>query len=240
MTRDPDRPRYREVLRYVHEHLAPRTYVEIGLHRGQSLRLARPETRVVGIDPQPDLDYQLPEGAVAFLYPRDTFVEIHNLEEILGGQVDFAFIDGMHLFEYALRDFINIERHATPGSLVLVHDCNPMSRDAAERVRRSSLWTGDVWKLIPCLKRHRPDLEVAVTDVPRGGLAIIRRLDPRSTALADNRRKILREFVPLGPEYLDTGREAKLNLLPGDWRTIHSRLPSTSFSGDMEAPVDGS
>jgi hypothetical protein len=230
MARDPDRPRYREVLRYVHEELRPRTYIEIGLHRGQSLSLARPGTRALGIDPQPELDYELPEDAQAFFLPSDTFFEVYDLEEVLGGRVDLAFVDGMHLFEYALRDFINIERHCTPDSLVFVHDCYPMSSEAAERLRQSKLWTGDVWKLIPSLKRYRPDLTVAVADVPRGGLGIIRGLDPDSTVLSDRRREIMREFVPLGTDYLDADKAAKLNLVPGNWETIRSLLPSVPWA----------
>ena len=35
----------------------------------------------------------------------------------LGGlPIDLAIIDGMHQFEFALRDFINIEKHSSPQS----------------------------------------------------------------------------------------------------------------------------
>ena len=47
--------------------------------------------------------------------------------------MDFAFIDGMHLFEFALRDFMNLERHCTPQSVIMVHDCYPTEREHAER-----------------------------------------------------------------------------------------------------------
>ena len=43
-----------------------------------------------------------------------------------GGQpFDLAFIDGMHLAEYALRDFINTERHAHPASVIVLDDMLP-------------------------------------------------------------------------------------------------------------------
>ena len=38
------------------------------------------------------------------------------LQQGQAGTFDLAFIDGMHHFEFALRDFANLERHCAPGS----------------------------------------------------------------------------------------------------------------------------
>src|SRR5215467_1793101 len=46
-------PQYLEVMAMIHAHLRPRTYVEIGVNTGLSIALARPETRAIGIDPEP-------------------------------------------------------------------------------------------------------------------------------------------------------------------------------------------
>jgi hypothetical protein len=32
----------------------------------------------------------------------------------------------MHLFEYALGDFMNVEQRCGPVSMILVHDCVPI------------------------------------------------------------------------------------------------------------------
>ena len=61
---------------------------------------------------------------------------------------------------------------------------------------RTGAWTGDVWKILPALKKHRPDL-VAVPRLPADGLVAITNLDPASTVLADSYFQIVDEFVDL-------------------------------------------
>ncbi len=86
--------------------------------------------------------------------------------------VDLAFIDGQHLFDYALRDFYNVERYCHPGSAVLMHDCLP--RDEARATRQPSRkWAGDTWKAVHFLIEERPDLRVRLSNVRPTGLAII-------------------------------------------------------------------
>src|SRR5207249_2239032 len=90
----------------------------------------------------------------------DEFFARHDLGEILGRPVDFAFIDGWHLFEFALRDFMNLERFCTDRPLIALHDCLPRPREIAarEKTPQGIAWAGDVWKLILCLADFRPDL----------------------------------------------------------------------------------
>jgi hypothetical protein len=104
---------YLPLLERLHEHLRPRTYVEIGVAAGHSLGRARPSTRIVGIDPNPTIsDPVVRKSSRIFELTSDEFFDQHDLCSELGGlPVDLAFIDGMHLFEYALRDFINVEAH---------------------------------------------------------------------------------------------------------------------------------
>jgi hypothetical protein len=222
-------PTHYEALDFMHVQLLPRTYVEIGVNRGNSLTLALPGTRVVGIDPEPRLRHPISRYTRVFPWASDTFFELWDLEEALGGRkVDLAFIDGMHLFEYALRDFANLERYCTPESVVVLHDCLPANPGVAARKRPKKGWTGDVWKLAVCLRRYRPDLQVSVLDIPASGLGIVRGLDPESNVLHSKRGEILRELLPLG---LDSslGREAKESRLPGDWETLRSVLPDRPF-----------
>src|ERR1700733_3093946 len=101
---------YHQILRRIHQHLRPGTYVEIGIEAGDTLALAAPGTLVIGIDPRPRLSYPLAEGVRIFPSTSDEFFAQHDLSAELGRRpLDLSFIDGMHLFEFALRDFINLE-----------------------------------------------------------------------------------------------------------------------------------
>ena len=53
---DPSGDLYFDMLDRVHQHLLPRTYVEIGVNNGRSFALALPGTECVGIDPEPPTD----------------------------------------------------------------------------------------------------------------------------------------------------------------------------------------
>jgi hypothetical protein len=107
---------------------------------------------------------------------------------------DMAFIDGLHVFEQALMDFVNLERRSASDSVIFLHDCLPVSIIGAERQRRSMVWTGDVWKMIPCLEAIRPDLEIITFPVRPSGLAMIRKLDRNSKVLINQFDSIVEHF----------------------------------------------
>lgn len=219
---------YFDLLARIHRHLRPRTYVEIGVETGLSMRLALPETRVIGVDPHPTLRSPLPGNARLFRETSDEFFARHDVRAELGGlPVDLAFIDGMHHFEFALRDFMNLERCAAPGSTILIDDCFPHSRRTAQRERSAIFWSGDVWKLIVLLKKHRPDLAVTTIAAPPAGLGVVRRLDPGSRFIADNLQRLTDEFMALDYGYLEKDRAAKLNLFPNDWEKISAAVLKT-------------
>ena len=72
--------------------------------------------------------------------------------------VSFAFIDGMHLFENALQDFINVELWSNEASIIAIDDVFPRSQEEAKRERETKKWCGDVWRVLACLAETRPDL----------------------------------------------------------------------------------
>lgn len=216
---------YMDILSRVHSHIRPGSYVEIGVSRGKSLRLVAPATRTIGIDPEPRVAAPQPPNVTIYAKTSDAFFAEHDLAAELGGRkVDLAFIDGMHLFEYALRDFMNIESYCTRNSTVLIHDCYPLDEESSTRERRTVDWTGDVWRAIVALRAYRPDLSICTLASPPSGLAMIRNLDPRSTLLRDRFDSIVAEFSRRSYGTIGRNKAEMLNLVAADWPAIALRL----------------
>ena len=181
---------YFGLLDKIHQHLVPRTYAEIGVSLGRSLTLALPGTVSIGVDPAPNLQFPLRRGTRIFNQTSDDFFAQHDLRRLFGGlPLDLGFIDGMHRFEFALRDFINFERASSPGTVLLIHDCLPVDELSAARDQATTIWSGDVWRLILLLRERRPDLDISVIDIAPTGLGLVRRLDPHSTVLSGKFRR---------------------------------------------------
>jgi hypothetical protein len=191
-------PDYYTVLRWIHEILRPANYLEIGIRKGESLRLALDETICVGIDPEPDLQTPLPANMRVFRMTSDAFFAEEDLANLLHSpSFALGFIDGLHLFEQALRDFINLEKFASPQSVVMLHDCLPLDAITADRTRTTHFYSGDVWKLTMCLKVHRPDLKMEMIRTGPTGLCLISNLDSQSPVLDFNYKKYVEEFIGL-------------------------------------------
>ncbi len=189
-------PTYYHLLADLHIRRSPNTYLEIGVHEGHSLGLVGATTQVVGIDPEPKITSQLGDNITVVTSTSDDYFASESGQAPFGdAPIEMAFIDGMHHVEFALRDFINIEARSATTSTVLVHDCVPIDEETAKRERSTVIWSGDIWKLIPFLRTHRPDLEITVHDVEPTGLAEITNLDPTNTTLADRYDELVDELI---------------------------------------------
>lgn len=224
--------RYVRVLERIHAHLRPRTYVEIGVARGESIRLVAPGTRAIGVDPKPAIAHALGPNVSVVAETSDSFFAGHDVRAELGGlPVDLAFIDGMHQFEFALRDFINIEALCDPSSTVLIHDVYPLDPRTAARERVTEFWSGDIWRLVLLLRRHRPDLVVRTIAAAPTGLALIRNLDPRSSRLRERLDALIAESLALDFGVLDGRKAEALALVPNDWPQIRALLDAPVAAG---------
>ena len=205
---------YYGTLRRLHSALKPGTYLEIGIRKGDSLALATTSAVAIGIDPAPMLPRLAAPNAEIFAMTSDDFFATCDVREVLGGRdLDLAFIDGMHLFEYVIRDFANVERVSTHDTVVVLHDCLPIDAPSAARDRTTALWTGDVWKAVLVLRRYRPDLKLTVIDASPSGLVIVRGLDPESRVLENSAEAIVSEYTTLGFDHWERHRGEVLALV---------------------------
>lgn len=185
-----------QLLSQIHEQLKPDFYLEIGVQTGKSLALATCEA--LGIDPMPQLKSKLGPKTTVLRSTSDEFFA-KQADIYIPSSPDLVFIDGMHLFEHVLRDFINVERYASPTTLVVIDDIYPCHPAQAERDRRTRAWTGDVWKLLVVLQRYRRDLMCCALDAYPTGLLLVTNLDASSTVLRDSYDEILHAFRDLTP-----------------------------------------
>lgn len=175
---------YLDFLAQLHERLAPPTYLEIGIRHGVSLALTR--SVAVGIDPHYRLREPLPPDVTLFRETSDEYFERDDpLEALDDRRIGLSFIDGLHLAEFALRDFVNVERHADWTSVIVFDDIFPADAEMAARDRQTRLWTGDVYKVLAILADHRPDLICLRVDTEPTGLLLVLGADPHSTVLRD-------------------------------------------------------
>ena len=190
---------YLDFLGRVHERLAPPNYLEIGIRFGNSLELARSPS--IGIDPAYELRSKVREDAALFRETSDDyFARDDAMEPFAGAPAALSFIDGMHLAEYALRDFVNVERHSAWSSVVVFDDILPREVEEANRERTTRAWAGDVYKVLGILERHRPDLICLRIDAQPTGLMLVLGLDPDDRTLDQRYEKIERDIVVPDPQ----------------------------------------
>jgi predicted O-methyltransferase YrrM len=173
-----------ELLQVLHDRTQPRTYLEIGIRTGNSMALSR--TRSIGVDPFFKIDKPIQCDVQLIKATSDDFFAGDNpLAHFDGVPVDLAFIDGMHLSEFALRDFINIEPFMADTGVVVLDDVLPRNGLEAARDRKTEPWTGDVYKVVETLRRTRPDLVVLLVNTAPTGTAVVIGVDKTSTLLKD-------------------------------------------------------
>jgi hypothetical protein len=148
----------------------PSMYFEIGTHAGDSIKMIGCDA--VCVDPR------FAVTSNVLMRRRNThffqgtsdefFADRAALDRLFPAGIDLVFLDGLHLYEVLLRDFMHTEKIVNPTGLILIHDCLPLNTRMAERTHNigdeiepaelRNFWTGDVWKTIVILAKYRPDL----------------------------------------------------------------------------------
>lgn len=171
----------------LHKLLQPRGYLEIGVQHGGSLALA--ECPALGIDPAP-LVIPGTAGPQAHIVVAGSDHYFAYVNTLMPEHVDLVFIDGLHLAEQALRDFMNVERRSHEGTVIVFDDVLPYAPEIATRTEVAGAWTGDVWKMISVLRHHRQDLRMLLVDSPPTGALVVFGINPNSRVLNAHYRAI--------------------------------------------------
>lgn len=209
-----------EFLRQLHALTRPRNYLEIGVNDGRSLALSRVPS--IAVDPAFKItvpircdvqlvkatsdDYFAREDPIRHLRSsRDPRKNLRHGRPLFGAwigrtTIDLAFIDGLHVFEFALRDFMNVERFARWDSVIVFDDMLPRNVDEAARDRHTVEWAGDVFKVIAVLKEYRPDLTVIPVDTSPTGVLVVLGADPANHVLRDHYDEIVSRWATDDPQ----------------------------------------
>lgn len=243
--------RRHDLLAELHRLLEPRSYLEIGVNVGSSLTLSR--TRSIGIDPYYTVEREIRCDVHLVRTSSDEFfAREHPLAHFDEPLIDLAFIDGMHLAEYAFRDFVNVERFTHAASVIVIDDMLP--RDVPEARRDRSVrsgrpaWAGDVYKILATIREHRPDLVCLEVDTAPTGVVVIVNPDPTNLALVDAADDIVESYVTPDPqdvpvEIMDRRRahqpRALLDLPVWGEIAAARALPADQARATVEAAVAG-
>ena len=210
-------------------------YLEIGVFNGHIFFRVK-STFKIAVDPEFTFD-TLRKIGKTFINPYNLFNKyfsktsddffVQDAPRLFAKKkVEIALVDGMHEYEYALRDVENILHYLKDDGVIIMHDCNPQTKEAArtyeewEAKGKTGQWNGDVWKTILHLRTFRKDIDVFVLDCDHG-LGIITKRNPEN-----NLNFSLHEINSFTYEDLNAHRKEWINLKPDDYMYEYFKLKS--------------
>jgi hypothetical protein len=212
-----------EVIQYLIDKKKCRRYLEIGVFNGEVFFKIQAPYKFA-VDPQfrfvRETKYKMifknlsNINARYFSKTSDDFFKEDAPKSFSKKKIDLCFIDGMHEFDFVLRDTLNTLKYLDDNGVIILHDCNPLTAEAevsfAKWQKRglTGEWNGDVWKMIVRLRSLHDDINVFTLDTDQG-LGIITKGTPH-TKLNFTEEQIQR----LTFNDFDSNREEWLNLKP--------------------------
>ena len=188
----------------------PARYLELGVGSGVVFLHVR-AYRKVGVDPVSSVPrwkwFLHPNSLIRGSFFRTTSQRFFDALDPVA-RFDVVFVDGDHSYEGSLRDVDRALPHLADDGVILLHDCNPPSRESASpnsADARGGPWCGEVYKTIIELRASRPELAVETLDTDFG-IGIVRRGHGESLDLAPQ------AIAALGYDDLDRDRERLLGL----------------------------
>lgn len=147
------------LINYIIEAKNYKSYLEIGIETGVNFNSIKIEEKV-GVDPNGSHKGVLKTTS-------DVFFE-QNLQFF-----DIIFIDGLHEVEQTKRDINNSLHFLNKEGTIIIHDCNPTTKESQQVPQITGIWTGDVWKAFVYYRRF-PNIKMFVIDID-WGCGIIKR-----------------------------------------------------------------
>ena len=177
-------------------------YFEIGTRFGSSLALSQSPS--IAIDPYFQVEKNIvgnKEFCMLFQETSNSFFT-NRLSKFSDLKCELAFIDGMHHFDQALRDFINLAKISSKESLFLFHNSIPWTFRMATRnfqeLDRDESWTGDIWKLVHIfIDAGMKDKIKLITSAPSGLLAVMNPEDKNISELETNFDEICKKWLDI-------------------------------------------
>lgn len=116
------------------QHYSFTTFLEIGHDEGRAFNQVDIQSKE-SVDPAA-------KTKPTYVMTSDDFFEKYNT------QYDIIFIDGLHEHAQLDRDIHNSLEHLTPGGVIVIHDCHPVSEACQRHLFQApgGHWTGDCWK----------------------------------------------------------------------------------------------
>jgi hypothetical protein len=211
-----------------------KSYLEIGVETGATFNSLTFEEKTA-VDPSFRFNTSNFAKDGVLFYEESSDIFFSRLEPKV--KFDLAFIDGLHTFDQAYRDFCHCLNHAKRKSIIVLNDTIPCDRFSAmrdatacveERSRATSeerspdllAWHGDTYKALLLIKLFHPYLDYA-TIVGDG--------NPQ-TIVWNSRilsRKLLNKYLPPYSSSLDTDTLINSVTCLGncgyDWFCVHRK-----------------
>ena len=178
-------------------------YLEIGVFNGHIFFRIKSSFKVA-VDPEFRFDalrkigklFSNPYNIYNHYYPKtsDDFFLNDAPALFKRKKIEISLIDGMHEYDFALRDIENTVKYLDDDGVIVVHDCNALTEEAACSFEAwknrgfTGFWNGDVWRAILHIRCFRKDLTAFVLDTDHG-LGIITK-KPDNNALKFSREEV--------------------------------------------------
>ena len=154
-----------------------------------------------------------------FQKTSDDFFELDAPKVFANKKIEISLIDGMHEYEFVLRDIENTIKYAAENVFIILHDCNPQAKEDAcsfndwKNRKFTGVWNGDVWKAILHVKSQRNDLRAFVLDCDQGLGIIVKKQNNNLLPYTNE------QITKLKYEDFATKREEFLDLKPASYFT---------------------